>query len=331
MLALFVTALFIFVLPFAFPTPPPIITRFQATTLFSPNGDGRRDVARVNLRVHEPSEVTLEIQHEGRTVATLIDGERLPRGWRSETWDGRDAQGNPVPDGTYAIKLRARSGGKRFNTTRSITVDTAAPAPAGFQVVSGTLAAAGPGECRITFTARDGGSVLFEALRPGGTRVLAHRGALPAPAGRTVRWRWSGRADDGSMLAPGLYVIRATLGDAGRNTTARERTCWVGRWSGTATPGAPTAGTDVTVALRDLRGDPVDDATPVVAEFRRRTGTPGRNMQPPLGARLGARYRGPAGDLELTTPAGVWPGALWLVVRAEDRGAQALVSLGGTR
>ncbi|MBY0397874.1 MAG: hypothetical protein K2X91_15585, partial [Thermoleophilia bacterium] len=53
MVVLFVVALGIFVLPFAFPTPPPIVTRFQATSLFSPNGDGRRDVARVNVRLSE--------------------------------------------------------------------------------------------------------------------------------------------------------------------------------------------------------------------------------------------------------------------------------------
>ncbi len=331
MLALFVMALFIFVLPFAFPTPPPIITRFQATTLFSPNGDGRRDVARVNVRVHEPSTVRLEIQRGGETIATLIDGRRLPRGWHTQTWDGTDDAGRRVADGMYAIKLRAESGSKRFNTTRSITVDTAPPAPAAFRVVSGTLAQPGPGECRATLTSHDAGSVLFEALRPGGTRVLAHRGPRPLPAGKPVRWRWGGRADDRRELAPGLHIIRATLSDAGRNTTVLERTCWVGRWSGAASPAAPAPRTQVEVTLRTLTGEAVDDAVPVTAEFRRRTGTPGRDMRPPLGARLGPRYRGPAGDIALTTPAGIRPDALWLSVRAQDGSAQALIELGAGR
>ena len=73
MLALFVIALGIFLLPFAFPTPPPIVTRFQATQLFSPNGDGRRDAARVNVRLHEPSRVTIAIQKEGEPIVTLVD------------------------------------------------------------------------------------------------------------------------------------------------------------------------------------------------------------------------------------------------------------------
>lgn len=328
MLGLFVLALFIFVLPFAFPTPPPIITRFQATTVFSPNGDGRRDVARVNIRVHEPSTVRLEIQRDGATIATLADGERLPKGWHTVVWDGRDDAGRIVPDGQYAIKLRASSGSKRFNTTRSITVDTAPPAPGTFRVVSGTLAPAGAGECRITLTARAQGSVTFETLRPGGTVALAHRGPRPAPAGKPVTWRWRGVTDAGRELPPGLYVVRATLQDGARNATVRERTCWVGRWAGAVAPAAPSARTAISVVLRTVMGGPVADDAPVTAEFRRRTGMPGRNMQPPLGARVGARYRGPAGDIALTTPAGIRPSALWLVVRAGDDSAAALIPLG---
>ena len=114
MLALFVIALGIFLLPFAFPTPPPIVTRFQATQLFSPNGDGRRDVARVNIRLHEASDVTVEIQKDGKPVVTLIDDERRPRGFRSTEFFGRDRLGRLLPDDTYAIKLVARSGDKKF-------------------------------------------------------------------------------------------------------------------------------------------------------------------------------------------------------------------------
>jgi len=331
MLALFILALFIFVLPFAFPTPPPIITRFQATSLFSPNGDGRRDVARVNIRVHEPSTVRLEIRQGGATVAALVDGERLPKGWHSVEWDGRDAAGNPLPDGTYAIKLLATApGGKRFDTTRSITVDTEGPLPTAFRVVSATLAAPGPGECRIAYTAGDAGSVLFEAHRPGAAEALARRGPRPVPDGGTVRWSWAGRGDRGTAAAPGLYGIRATLRDAAGNQTIRQRTCWLGRMAGTVAPAAPAAGTDLRVRLRATDGSAIPGDAPVTLEFRRRTGVPGITSTPPLGARVGARYRGPAGDAAITTPRGIRPSALWLVARAPSADAVALIALADT-
>ena len=126
MLALFVVALGVFLLPFAFPTPPPIVTRFQATILFSPNFDGRRDSARINIRLHDPSRVTVEILKDGEPVMVLLDDIAKAKGFFSTKWDGTDTMGRRLPDGTYAIKLRARAGDKQFNTTRNIVIDTSA-------------------------------------------------------------------------------------------------------------------------------------------------------------------------------------------------------------
>jgi hypothetical protein len=330
MLALFGLALFIFVLPFAFPTPPPIITRFQSTVVFSPNDDGRRDIARVNLRVYEPSDVDLDVVRDGEAVATLLDGERLRPGWHSVTWDGRDMSGAVLSDGEYSIRLRARSGDKRFNTSRSITIDTAAPAVGAFRVESATLADPGRGECRVAVTARDGGSVLLEALAPGNETPRAHRGPRPAPAGTPVRWAWRGLGNSGEPVRPGLYVIRATLGDAAGNRTVRERTCWVGRMAGTVAPADPGPRTALAVALRRTGGGAVAGETPITLEFRRRTGVPGRTMTPPLGARVGGRVSTTAAEARITTPPGIRPGALWLVARTGDGTAVALIPLDGT-
>lgn len=329
MLVLFGLSLFIFVLPFAFPTPPPIITRFTSTAVFSPNGDGRRDVARVNLRVHDASVVRLEITAGGRPVRTLLADKPLPVGWHSIRWDGRDDAGHRLPDGEYGIRLRARSGNKRFNTSRSITIDTATPRVAAFRVESATLGAPGVGECRVAFTATDAGTLTLAVLRPGATEPLAARGPRPAPAAGTVRWRWSGVARSGRPVPVGLYLVRARLTDGAGNRTARELTCWVGRIAGTVAPPRPAARTAVRVTLRATDGTPLDPATPVVLEFRRRTGIPGRTSTPPLGARVGARVTTRAGHAATVTPRGVNPAALWLVARTGDGEAVALIPLGG--
>ena len=125
--ALFVLGLAVFVLPFAFPTPPPVVTRFNATRLFSPDGDGRRENAKVNVRLSEPAAVTVEVQKDGATVRRLITDRTAPRGWVREDWDGRDDDGRVVPDGTYALKLRAHAGKKQFNTTRARSSSTPRP------------------------------------------------------------------------------------------------------------------------------------------------------------------------------------------------------------
>lgn len=331
MLALFVVALGVFLLPFAFPTPPPIVTRFQATVLFSPNDDGRRDSARVNVRLHDPSQVTIEILKDGEPVVALLDDIAQQRGFFSTKWDGTDAMGRRLPDGTYAIKLRARSGDKKFNTTRNITIDTAAPRPAEMTVTSATLADAGPGECRLTFTSRDPASLVLEARRPNGTEPVRRLGARPIRPGAPTRWNWDGRGESGQPLAPGLYVISAALSDPARNRTTRERTCWVGYLAGTPGIARPAPRDRVGVTLRGTDGTALPGSTPVSLTLRRRTGTPGLTGGDPLGRQVGTGVRGRAGSVRILMPPGVNPQALWLVAGTLDGRSSALIDLGGGR
>lgn len=332
MLVLFAIALGVFVLPFAFPTPSPIVTRFQATRLFSPNGDGQRDVARIGIRLSQPGDVTLLIRKDGEDVATLLDGIRKPRGFFTTSWDGRDAQGFPVPDGTYAITLRARSGAKQFNTSRKVVVDTTAPRPEAFTVTSATLAAAGAGQCRVAFTPGDDGTLTFEARPFEGGAVVRTLGPRPASGGDEVTWAWTGIGGAAARpVAPGLYVIRATLRDAARNSSTRERTCWVGYIAGTARPARPAAGDEVGVTLRRTDGTPLPGSTRIALVLQRRTGVPGETFGDPLGAQVGPGASGPAGRVTVTIPRTVNPAALWLVARRLDGSGIALVDLRGTR
>ena len=103
----------VFVLPFAFTTPPPIITRFVATRSFTPGNDQGRSIATVAIRLSEPSNVSITIKDpaSGAIVARLADGNRTVRARTlAVTWDGRDLDGRQVPDGAYAIDLEARAG-----------------------------------------------------------------------------------------------------------------------------------------------------------------------------------------------------------------------------
>jgi flagellar hook assembly protein FlgD len=326
--ALFAVALGVFVLPFAFPTPPPVVTRFNATLLFSPDGDGRREDAKVNVRLSQAAEVTVEIQEDGETVRRLISGRRAGRGWVRESWDGRDDAGVRVADGTYAIKLRARAGRKQFNTTRTIVVDTAAPRPQEMAVESATLGRPGPGQCRVTFASRDPGSVVIEALR--GDDVVRRLGPRPVRPDTPVRWRWDGSRDGGGTVPPGLYDIRASLFDAARNRVVRQRTCWVGYIAGTPVPAAVPPRGRVGADLRRTGGTPLSPSDTVTLALYRRTGVPGQSLGDPLGAQVGGGARGPAGRTRVRVPPRINPAALWLVARTDDGLAAALIPLEGT-
>jgi flagellar basal-body rod modification protein FlgD len=56
----------------------------------------------------QASEVTLSLQHEGVTIAT-ITGEELTTGNHFITWDGQLAEGKNAPPGEYEIVLQAKA------------------------------------------------------------------------------------------------------------------------------------------------------------------------------------------------------------------------------
>ena len=110
-------------------------------TLFSPNGDDRKDVVPISQ----------ESSNEGLWEAQIVnaDGEAVRTYfWKGRVsdlqWDGRDDSGNIVPDGTYRYVVRATDtagntteetlGGLRVDTRRTavfVTADTTGFSPNG--------------------------------------------------------------------------------------------------------------------------------------------------------------------------------------------------------
>jgi hypothetical protein len=322
MLALFALGAAVFLMPFAFPTPPPIITRYQATRVFSPGDDGRRDLARASVRVRVPSRVSIIVRDgEGVPVRALLVDEPLRPGWTTVTWGGRDDTGARLPDGTYTIDLNARSGARRFNKSRRIVID-ATPPPIAALGVSG---APGGDGCRVEVTAGGAGQVRLEPLTASGAPLPApvRLGPRPLGEGDTLRWTWDGRDGRGVPVPPGTHWVRATLGDGPGNRAAEQRTCWVGHLAGTATP---RPGGRVGVRLTEPSGAPVAASAPVTLTLHERAGTPGEDPGSPLGPRVGRPARGPAGTVTVAVPPARAGAPLWLV--ASRPGAAALIPVG---
>jgi hypothetical protein len=324
-----VLALVVFVLPFAYPTPPPIVTQFRATSLFSPNGDGRRDVAVVSVRMHEPGQVTLQLRDgEGNLVARLADNQARAKGSTPARWLGRDTRGNRVPDGTYALELRARAGRKEFNASRKVVVDTAGPGVDAVTVESAALVNVGRGQCRLSLVPRDDSAVTIEVAPDVAAPAIRRLGRRPVEGGEALQWTWDGRVD-GKPVVAGLYVVRATLGDVPGNRVVRERSCWVGHIVGRAIPASAGPGDRVGVRLTGPGGTPLPPSTPVRLTLHRRTATPGQSLANPIGARVAGQARGPHGRVSVRLPRRLRPDALWLV--AATASGRTIVPLGVPR
>ncbi|MCX6410023.1 MAG: hypothetical protein NT143_06240 [Actinobacteria bacterium] len=209
-IALLLVAFGVFVLPFAFTTPPPIITRFTSTLLFSPGTPGARDVARVSIRLSEPSSVSIVVKNSsGAVVRTLADGAVVRTKTLSVPWTGNgDGGAAVVPDGTYTIDLEAHAGQKKFSKSRRIVVDTTAPGVPGLTVrIDGSSCVAvvtGPHEpTRLVVTSP-------------ATDATTDPRALPAQGTFT----WTTR-----RVASGAQAIIATVSDPAGNTARITRPC----------------------------------------------------------------------------------------------------------
>ncbi len=324
MLVLFIVGLGVFLAPFAFPTPPPIVTGFQSTRNFSPNADGSREVARVAVRLNEASVVAVEIQdRSGRRWKRLIDAQR-PKEMVRLAWDGTDDAGNPVPDGRYVVSLRARAGKKRWNASKVLVVDRIAPPLGSLDVQSAALAGPGDGECRVAVTALDRGELSIEASPSPGAAPVARFGPKIVGAGKTALWNWDGKRADGGPTPPGLYTIRVTLTDVPRNRSEQSATCWVGHLVGTAIPPRPTLGARVGIRLQDTAGTLIRPSTRVRVTVARRVGDPGSATRI-VGPSVGARVSGPLGRVRIPLPRRIPPARLWLVVTTD--GGRALIPL----
>ncbi len=75
---------------------------------FSPNNDGKYDTTTISYSINRPASVTLRLYDENDAlIRTLKDNVRESSGTNTAVWDGKDDQGNVVPEGTYTYEIDA--------------------------------------------------------------------------------------------------------------------------------------------------------------------------------------------------------------------------------
>jgi FlgD Ig-like domain len=108
----------------------PLVIRFAAAPPeFSPTGDRYRDGSVVGFDLSEPAEVTFSITDgEGNEVRRIVDHRRLAGDTKYRfRWNGRDDEGEVVPDGIYRMRVVRRDESRVINSTKKLVVDTEPP------------------------------------------------------------------------------------------------------------------------------------------------------------------------------------------------------------
>ena len=239
-------------------TEVPLVLRFAAKPRdLSPNGDRVRDSGRVGFDLSERAEVSFSvINSEGDEVRRIVDDRVLAGDTKHRfRWNGRDDDGNVVPDGQYRLRVFRRSEGKVVNSIKSVRVDTKPP--------------------RVELLSADPG-LIAPGIPGAGSRVrLRYRGPRnTAPEYRVFR-------TDGRKIPE---LVRLLRGDASRAAV----------WDGTVrgpnpneSVPAPDGSYAFNVKVRDLAGNKAEAPAPIPAARDARPGTGAEvrrfTVQGPLG------------------------------------------------
>jgi len=190
---------------------PPRATVAAATGAFSPNGDGSLDTMAIAQTGSDEAAWTGEIRRDGAVVRTFaFAGVPAPR----IEWDGTDAEGKLVPDGTYEYRLSAvdRAGNRGASAPAAFALSTA-DTPVLLVADQRAFSPNGDGRkdtIRITpqLQVAEGVSAWrVDVLDSAGAVVRTWEGAgsVPAPID------WNGRDAKGAVAKDGQYSARAQI------------------------------------------------------------------------------------------------------------------------
>ena len=295
----------------------PVVVRFITFPAnISPDGDGVQDSTKVGFDLSEPAEVSFSIiDGEGNELRRVVDDRRLAGDTKHRfRWDGRDGDGDRVPDGAYRMRVVRRKEGRVLDSIKKVRVDTVAPRvrltattpgvldPSSGEPVGARVRYRGPAneypEFRV-FRTDDGPPRVVRRFRGDGTRSAL----------------WNGRVIGGALAVDGDYAFQVRIRDLAGNQTLAPNPA--------PTPSNAPRGTGVAVRRLTLRG-PLG----VVAAgslVRLRVGPRPRPLRFAL-SRLGARRtigrgRRRGGTLRVRIPRRARTGVYLVRVRARGRRA----------
>ena len=205
--------------PVTVDTQPPTIELSIADKLFSPDGDGSKDLLPISQSSSkEVSFAAKVVDSAGKTVRTWVWSERLD----SFTWDGTDDSGNALSDGDYSYEVSGvdSAGNETQKSIRGIRIDTA-PVPVYLTASQGYIKAGETDPEKIqSFTAvvpnKDGiDSWTFSIVDENGTAAVSRSGSSSVPE----KFTWNGTNVSGSP-AEGVFkgVLTVTYHKGARPT-----------------------------------------------------------------------------------------------------------------
>ena len=204
----------------------PLVIRFATKPAhFSPNGDGYRDTSDIGFDLSEPASVSfMVIDAEGTEVRQIVSDRRLAGDAKHRfTWDGRDDDGNVVPDGTYRMRVVRRDESRVIDSVKEITVDTVPPRVTLVSAEPSVIATGLPGEppeVRLRYRGPKNKAPVVRVFRTGDGEPRIVRRFRGGPD-RTADWdgRISAGPERTEPAPEGDYAFTVAVRDKAGNAT----------------------------------------------------------------------------------------------------------------
>jgi spore germination protein YaaH/flagellar hook assembly protein FlgD len=186
----------------------PALTATAAPTSISPNGDRRFDVTTLAMASSEPVAGRARVMDaNGIAVRTWKFGATVTGNW---TWDGTDATGKTVRDGTYTFRLdgvdpAANGTVQQMPILVDRTIGSITWATTSFRPEAG-------GTDRLSFSLTRPATVSV-SIYQGKTLVRRAWVDKTVDAG-TFSWSWNGRNGHRELVPPGAYTASITTTSA---------------------------------------------------------------------------------------------------------------------
>ena len=195
---------------------PPVV-QLSGRRWLSPNGDGRKDRARIALRVRESDVLTADlIDGAGNPVKRLVTQRPIrPSQPIRVNWDGRTDDGGIAPDGVYRVRGTLLEQGRSVVNPRLITLDTTPPRPRVVAIRPGQVVGPQAPEMSILVSGISQRSATrFRVIRTDTAEPQLVAKGSRAPGLR--RWKWDGRSR-GEPVPAGVYVVQVRVRDRAGN------------------------------------------------------------------------------------------------------------------
>lgn len=186
----------------------PVLTSTAAPASISPNGDRRFDVTTLGMGSSEPVAGRARIlDANGAAVRTWKFAATTTGSW---TWDGKDATGKTVRDGTYTFRLDGVDPAAN-GTVQQTPI-----------VVDRTIGSITWASTSFKPKARQTDRLSFSLTRPATVAVSIYQGKTlvrrvwvdRAVAAGTFSWSWNGRNGHRELVEPGVYTASITTTSA---------------------------------------------------------------------------------------------------------------------